>query len=162
MANAEPISSARPAADRIEKIIELRAPVERVFRALTDADEFGSWFGAAFETPFVIGQRSWARMTIDACSDERWFIEVVRIEAPQLFVYRWHPHAGDADIDYSTEPMTTVEFRLREIPAGTQLTLVEHGFDGLVDPDRRLAAFRSNSGGWDFQADNIARYLHGE
>lgn len=150
------------ATDRIERIVELRAPIERVFRAIADADEFGQWFCADFESPFVVGERSWARMTAGGCSDERWFIDIERIEAPHLFVYRWHPHADEPDFDYSSEPMTTVEFRLRPIDTGTELTLVEYGFDQLAGIDRRLAAFRSNSGGWDFQAANIARFIHGE
>ena len=35
--------------DRIEKKILLRAPRKRVWRALTDSQEFGSWFGMKFD-----------------------------------------------------------------------------------------------------------------
>jgi uncharacterized protein YndB with AHSA1/START domain len=41
--------------DRVEKTIELRAPVSRVWRALTDHVEFGAWFRVRLDGPFVPG-----------------------------------------------------------------------------------------------------------
>ena len=41
--------------DRIQKRIELKAPVSRVWQALTDHREFGAWFRVALEGPFVPG-----------------------------------------------------------------------------------------------------------
>ena len=41
--------------DRIEKETFLRAPLARVWRAISDADEFGQWFGVRFDGPFVAG-----------------------------------------------------------------------------------------------------------
>ena len=49
--------------DRIEKRIELKAPVARVWRALTDYREFGEWFRVKIEAPFVPGEASHGRLT---------------------------------------------------------------------------------------------------
>jgi len=47
--------------DRIEKSIAIAAPVERVWRALTDHEEFGAWFRVQLEGPFVPGEVSRGR-----------------------------------------------------------------------------------------------------
>jgi uncharacterized protein YndB with AHSA1/START domain len=49
--------------DRIEKTILLRAPRARVWRALTDADEFGTWFRVRLEDPFRAGATVRGRIT---------------------------------------------------------------------------------------------------
>ena len=41
--------------DRIERKILLRAPRSRVWRALTDSAEFGTWFGVKVEGAFAPG-----------------------------------------------------------------------------------------------------------
>ena len=41
--------------DKIEKKILLRAPQGRIWRALSDYQEFGHWFGVKFDRPFVSG-----------------------------------------------------------------------------------------------------------
>jgi hypothetical protein len=47
---------------------------------------------------------------------------------------------------------------LSDAKGGTLLTVVEYGFD-KVPATRRLEAFRMNSGGWEAQLQNIARYV---
>ena len=44
-----------PDQDRIEKIVDLAAPVSRVWRALTDHEEFGQWFRVRLDGPFEVG-----------------------------------------------------------------------------------------------------------
>jgi uncharacterized protein YndB with AHSA1/START domain len=136
--------------DRIEKKILLRAPQTRVWRALTDSEEFGTWFRMNLESPFTVGKTVRGRITHPG-------YEHVTLE---LFSYRWHPYAVDPKIDYSKEPMTLVEFRLEKAPEGTLLTVVESGFD-KIPAGRRDEAFRMNSGGWTAQIGNIQRHVAG-
>ncbi len=117
--------------DRIEKNVLLRAPKSRVWRALTNSEEFGSWFGARLETGFAVGRPASGNITYPGYEHLRMEVTVERMEPEDLFSFRWHPYAVKPDIDYSQEPMTLVEFRLEEVPEGTRLTVVESGFDGF-------------------------------
>lgn len=146
--------------DRIEKKIQLRAPRARVWRALTDSKEFGSWFGVKIDGKFAVGKRVVGNITIKGYEHVLFEVVVERIDEPQYFAYRWHPYAIDSKIDYSKEPMTLVEFRLDETKDGTLLTVVESGFDKLP-PNRRDEAFRMNDGGWTGQLKNIEKHVAG-
>lgn len=152
--------SSSTTADRIEKRITLSAPRTRVWRALSEASQFGAWFGMKFEGPFEAGKT--IRGTITTRGYEHLSVElrVERVEPEQLFSYRWHPYAIDAERDYSAEPMTLVEFRLSETAGGTELSIVESGFE-RIPADRRAEAFRMNDGGWSAQLKNIERYVAG-
>jgi uncharacterized protein YndB with AHSA1/START domain len=144
--------------NRIEKRIELKAPIARVWRALTDHREFGQWFRVKLEGPFVPGQASRGRITYPGYEHLKWEAVVQKMEPPKLFSFTWHPYAVDPDKNYSKETPTLVEFRLEEIPGGTLLLLTESGFDKIPD-ERRLEAFRSNEGGWTQQMKNIEAYV---
>lgn len=148
------------ATDRIEKQILLRAPRARVWRALTDAEEFGAWFRVKLDGPFVPGQRTTGHITYPGYEHLRMEVLVERMEAESLFSYRWHPAAVDPQADYSREPSTLVEFRLEAVPEGTLLRLVESGFDQLP-ADRRDTAYRMNEGGWTIQMGNIQHHVAG-
>lgn len=144
--------------DRIEKHVTLRAPRARVWRALTRAEEFGSWFGVKLERDFAEGATVRGRITIKGYEDVMFEMFVDRIQPERLFSYRWHPYAIDPKRDYSSEPTTLVEFRLEESGKETELTIVESGFDKLP-AGRRAEAFRMNEGGWTGQMKNIERYV---
>ncbi len=144
--------------DRIEKSIELRAPLSRVWRALTDHHEFGAWFRVRLDAPFVPGQVSHGQITHPGYEHLRWEAVVQKMEPERYFSFTWHPSAVDPSQDYSEEPPTLVEFTLEKTPTGTRLRVVELGFDKLPDR-RRLEAFRMNEGGWSAQMENIARHL---
>lgn len=144
--------------DRIEKTIELKAPVSRVWRALTDHKEFGTWFRVELEGPFVPGQIVRGRITHPGYEQLRWEAKVETMERERRFAFTWHPYAIDPKVDYSNEPPTLVEFTLEKIPAGTLLRVVESGFDKLP-PKRRAEAFPMNDKGWSIQVENIAKYL---
>jgi uncharacterized protein YndB with AHSA1/START domain len=146
--------------DRIEKQILLRAPRSRVWRALTDSAEFGTWFRVQLETGFAAGQRATGRITYPGYEHLRFEATVERMEAERLFSFRWHPYAVDPEVDYSAEPTTLVEFRLEEREGGTLLTVVESGFD-RVPARRRGEAFLRNSEGWAIQLENICRHVAG-
>ena len=144
--------------DRIEKKVFLRARLARVWRALTDAEEFGTWFRVKMEAPFAEGVTARGRITHPGYEHVTMELAVERIEPEKYFAYRWHPYAVDPKVDYSAEPSTLVEFRLEEADGGTQLTIVESGFD-RVPLARRAEAFRMNSDGWDGQVRNIERHV---
>lgn len=144
--------------DRIEKRIELKAPVSRVWRALTDYREFGAWFRVKLDGPFVPGQISRGQITYPGYEHLKWEAVVQTMEPERLFSFTWHPYAIDPKADYSQEPPTLVEFRLERTANGTLLLLTESGFD-KIPANRRLEAFRMNDGGWTEQMKNIDTYV---
>jgi uncharacterized protein YndB with AHSA1/START domain len=144
--------------DRIEKTIELKASVSRVWRALTDHREFGTWFRVRLDGPFEPGQVSRGRITYPGYEHLRWDAVVQKMEPERLFSFTWHPYAVDPSQDYSNEPSTLVEFTLQPIPGGTLLRVVESGFDRLP-ASRRVEAFRMNDSGWGQQIKNIERHV---
>jgi uncharacterized protein YndB with AHSA1/START domain len=144
--------------DRIEKTIDLNAPVERVWRALTDHIEFGEWFKVKLEGPFVPGQATQGHIAHPGYEHLVMELKVVAMEKPSLFSFNWHPYAIDSAVDYSMETPTLVEFRLRPTGGGTHLTIVESGFDA-VPAHRRDEALRMNDGGWTQQAQNIKAHV---
>lgn len=168
--------------DRIEKDIVLRAPVERVWRAITDVSEFAQWFGIKLNQPFSPGRTITG--TFEGGFDEAYvmqcqisfgleptgirlpepnavFCTVERMEAPNLFSFRWIPYGIDVVCDPAREPTTLVEFRLEPVAEGTRLTIAESGFEG-VPAHRRKRAFMMNDGGWSAQIENIRRHVEQE
>jgi uncharacterized protein YndB with AHSA1/START domain len=144
--------------DRIEKHIILRAPRARVWRALTDAGEFGHWFGVKIDGPIALGTRVRGHITHEGYEHLPFEISVERAEPERRLAWRWHPYAVDMKIDYSAEPTTLVEFTLEDVAGGTRLTVVESGFD-QIPLFRRAEAFRMNTGGWEAQMENIERHV---
>jgi uncharacterized protein YndB with AHSA1/START domain len=143
----------------IEKRIELKAPLSRVWRALTDHREFGEWFRVALDAPFAPGEVARGHITYPGYEHLNWEATVQRMEPERLFSFTWHPYAVDPAIDYSSEPTTLVEFRLEaKEGGGTVLFLTESGFDA-IPRDRQIEAFRMNERGWTTQMTNIARHV---
>ena len=144
--------------DRIEKTVELKAPVSRVWRALTDHREFGQWFRVRLDGPFVPGEVARGQITYPGYEHLRWEAVVQRMEPERLFSFTWHPYAIDPNQDYSGEPPTLVEFTLEKTATGTRLRIVESGFD-KIPAKRRDEAFRMNDRGWSIQTENIAQHV---
>ena len=155
--------------DRIEKEILLHAPLERVWHAISDAKQFGAWFGVAFDGPFADGARLTGKIVPTTVDEEVAKLQqphagmafefiVDRIEPMRSIAFRWHPFAVDAGVDYSKEPTTLILFELREMPDGVLLTISESGFDQLPVA-RRAKAFEANDGGWTMQTRLIEKYL---
>jgi len=155
--------------DQIEKNVTLRAPRERVWHALTDAKQFGTWFGVELDGPFVAGERVTGRIVPTKVDPETaqhqepyrglpFQCEIERIEPMRLFSFRWHPYAIERDVDYTSEPTTLVTFELGDASEGTSLRITESGFD-RIPLERRAKAFAANEGGWAKQTELIARYL---
>jgi uncharacterized protein YndB with AHSA1/START domain len=157
--------------DRVEKKVLLRAPRHRVWRAISDPKEFGSWFGVEFDGPFVEGQRLTGRIVptkVDAdiakaqepYAGKTFECSIERIEPMRLLSFRWHPFAVEPGVDYAREPTTLVVFELAEVAGGTSLTITESGFD-QIPLARRAKAFEANEHGWAAQIMLIEKYLAG-
>jgi len=155
--------------DTIEKKMLLRAPLHRVWRAISNSSEFGNWFGVTFEGPFVAGVPLRGAITgtkVDAevaklqepHEGKEFNIVVEQIEPERLLSFRWHPYAIEPGKDYASEPTTLVTFRLEETSAGVELTITESGFD-QIPLERRAKAFEANDGGWSHQINLISKYL---
>lgn len=144
--------------DRIEKVIELKAPVSRVWCALTDHEEFGRWFRVKLDGPFTPGAVSTGKMTYPGYEGWPWLATVERVEPQRYFSFRWHHHDEEPGPEISEQPTTLVEFLLEEIPDGTRLTITESGFSTLPE-HRRIAVMRNNTEGWEIQAGNIAAHV---
>ncbi len=155
--------------DRIEKKIVVRAPVARVWRALSDSKEFGAWFGAKFDGDFRPGVHMRGTIvptTVDAkiaesqkaYSGAPFELTIDRMEPERLFSFRWHPFAVEPNFDYSVEPTTLVVFELQAVEGGTSITIVESGFD-KIPLARRAKAFAMNAEGWDMVAALLGKYV---
>lgn len=146
--------------DRIERSIRIDGSRDKVWRALTDAEQFGAWFGADLSgNAFSPGQRVRGPMTLPGY--EHLFFDAVteRVEPQELMSFHWHPYSDDPLADYADEQPTLVTFTLRDLPGeGILLTVVESGFS-LIPAYRRAKAFASHEGGWDAQLDNIAKHV---
>jgi uncharacterized protein YndB with AHSA1/START domain len=155
--------------DRIEKKILLNAPIARVWRALSDAREFGAWFGCKLEGTFHPGAHirgTIAPTTVDPkvaqaqkpYTGKPFDITIDRMEPERLFSFRWHPYAVEPDYDYSVEPTTLVVFELQAVDGGTSITVVESGFD-KIPLARRATAFSMNEQGWSMVVQLLGKYV---
>jgi uncharacterized protein YndB with AHSA1/START domain len=145
--------------DRIEKRIFLRASRARVWRAISDAGEFGEWFGVKLDGSFAPGARLRGKVTHPPGYEHVPFeLTIERMEPERLLSWRWHPYAVDPNADYSGEPTTLVVFELEEAAGGTMLTVVESGFEG-IPLECRSVAFRRNEEGWAAQMKAVERYV---
>ncbi len=151
----------RTAEDQIKKVVELKAPVSRVWRALTDFQEFGEWFLVELDKPFVVGEVSGGKVTYPGYEHMTLKVRVQTMEPERLFRFVWCPYdipKDDYELDGST-PETTVTFELEPVATGTRLTVVESGFSALEEKDRALEAMRRNDHGWTEQMKNIAAHV---
>jgi uncharacterized protein YndB with AHSA1/START domain len=153
-----PKAQERSSTDRIEKRVVVRAPRSRVWRAISTAKEFGTWFRVNLEGEFAEGRTVKGRITHPGYEHMTMDLMIERIEPERYFSYRWHPYAIDPAVDYSAEPTTLVEFMLEEAEGGTEITIVESGFD-QIPLHRRDEAYRMDEQGWTGQIKNIERYV---
>jgi uncharacterized protein YndB with AHSA1/START domain len=155
--------------DRIEKKVLLHAPLKRVWTALADSTEFGTWFGMKFDGPFAPGalrrgvivptkvnsevakaQQKYEGMPVE--------ITIEKMEPERLFSFRWHPYAIEKGVDYSKEPTTLIVFALQEMKDGVMLTVTESGFD-QIPLTRRVKAFTANEEGWGMVLKLLEEYF---
>jgi uncharacterized protein YndB with AHSA1/START domain len=152
--------------DRIQKKVHLRAPRNRVWKAISDSKQFGSWFGMRVEGPFTANTTVKATIvptTVDpeVAKEQKAFegmpfeLYIERVEPERLFTFRWHPGATQPKPE---DPTTLVCFELEDATDGILLTVTESGFD-RIPLERRAKAFAENEGGWAAQMKLIEKYL---
>ncbi len=145
--------------DRIERKVLLKASRARVWRALSNAEEFGSWFGVKLKgQSFAPGQRTHGQVMHPGYEHLTFEVLIERMEPERLLSWRWHPGALQEGVDFAAAPTTVVTFKLEDAAGGTLVSVVESGFDALP-PHRRLDAFRENSEGWDAQMKAIEKHV---
>src|ERR1700688_4374220 len=145
--------------DRIERKILLKAPLSRVWRALSDAKEFGDWFGVDFKgKTFVAGKPVEGQITYPGYEHIVMELFIERVVPEGCLSWRWHPAAIDPAVDYSQEPTTLVVFELEEVEGGVMLSVVESGLD-KIPLERRATVLRLNSSGWDAQMENVKKHV---
>ena len=155
--------------DRIEKKVQLRASLERVWQAVSDSAQFGRWFGVEFDGPFTPGARLVGRIVPtevdpevaklqEPCRGMAFEFGVDQIEPMKRISFRWHPFAIDPGVDYAKEETTLIVFELEASPDGVLLTITESGFD-KIPLHRRAEALKANDGGWTHKTALIRRYV---
>ncbi len=141
----------------IERQIEIKAPMAKVFLALTDSKQFGQWFKVKLDGPFVAGKTTTGMNLSKGFEMPMQFI-IREIKPETYFSYSWTPFPMDRTIDYSKEEPTLVEFFLSTSSKGTLVKVKESGFDKIT-ASRRAKAFEMHSGGWEAQLQNIEAFL---
>jgi uncharacterized protein YndB with AHSA1/START domain len=138
--------------DQIEEQVVLSTPRARVWRALTNAEELGAWFGVNIAGATIsLGAHVTGHITIPGYEHVVFDIIIDEMITERRFAWRWHPNALDPKVDYSSEPRTLVTFTLEDAPnGGTLLRVVESGFERL-SAARRGPSFTGNSKGWQGQ-----------
>jgi uncharacterized protein YndB with AHSA1/START domain len=145
--------------DRIERKVLIKATRARVWRAVSDAAEFGSWFGVDFKgKTFAAGKSVQGKITYPGYEHLTMEVLIDRVVPERLLSWRWHPAAIDPAVDYSQEPTTLVVFELEEVDGGVMLSVVESGLD-KIPLERRATVLRLNSSGWDAQMENIKKHV---
>jgi uncharacterized protein YndB with AHSA1/START domain len=132
---------------RVDRAIEIQAPPESVWRALTTKEELSAWFHVTIDGEIAAGQEIWMTMLHEQYAGIRFSVNIVELTPPSRFVWQWHPGAVDPNVDYGREPRTTVTFALEPCPAGTRLSVAETGFD-QISLDRRAKVHQDNTQGW--------------
>ena len=144
--------------NRIEKVVDLAAPVARVWQAITDHTEFGAWFRVRLDNPFKVGESTTGQVTYPGYEHMKWVSFTERMDHERLFAFSWHPSDMDPETNYDKDAKVMVEFHLEPTETGTRLTIIESGFQQFPEL-KRLEVLRSNTEGWDIQAKNIARHV---
>ena len=144
--------------DQIEKVVDLAAPVSRVWKAITDHKEFGEWFRVHLDGPFKVGETTKGNITFPGYEHVKWISVSEQLDHERLFAFSWPPSAVDPDTDYAPDAKVRVEFRLEPIDTGTRLTITETGFQQFPEA-KRLEVLRSNIEGWNIQAKNVAAHV---
>jgi uncharacterized protein YndB with AHSA1/START domain len=132
---------------RIDKDIEINATPDRVWRALTTADELSTWFQVAIEGEITPGGEVWMTSVHPEHRGQRFLVKIVELSKPHRVVWEWHPGEADPKVDYSREPRTTVTFTLRPTDRGTRVAVSETGFDAIAI-ERRGKVYKDNTQGW--------------
>ena len=143
----------------IKRTVDLNARIGRVWSALTDYEEFGSWFGVSLRDPFQPGEITTGEVVYPGHEGLKFWARVEEMDEPRRFSFVWPtgPEVFPDDPNVRNK-VTLVEFLLEPSGEKTRLTVCESGFEMLPD-SKQDQVYRDNSGGWDVQVANFKRYL---
>jgi len=145
--------------NQILRTIDLDAPVETVWKALTDHEEFGSWFRLKLDGPFRVGEVTFGEVTYPGHEGLPFWARVKIMDEPRRFSFVWPMDENvQPDDPHLDGKATLVEFILEPSGNGSKLTVRESGFEKLPE-EKRLQVFRDNQGGWDAQTKNIKEFV---
>ncbi|MBI1880026.1 MAG: SRPBCC domain-containing protein [Chloroflexi bacterium] len=131
----------------IRRSVVVAADREKVWRAITQPEQFSKWFGDRVQFDRLAAGEA---MTFFV-GDETGPGIIAIVEPPERFAFHWTAEPG-----YPVE--TLVTFHLETVPEGTRITVTETGFEALPEEVRHIP-FERNNEGWGIQMDNIAAYL---
>lgn len=138
----------------VSRTISIQAPVEKVWAAITEAKHLANWFPQRVDLPVA---KVGARGTFSWEDHGDFPVEIEAIEPMRMIAYRW-ANEGGLPVDLDSRATTVFRFTIESIEGGTQLTVVESGFDALGDPAARM---EDNRGGWTSELDELVAYLEG-
>ncbi|HAM26955.1 MAG TPA: hypothetical protein DCP11_09720 [Microbacteriaceae bacterium] len=140
----------------VTRTISIAAPIDKVWAAITEADHIARWFGQKTVLDEVAVGATGV-FSFDGYGDFPVLIE--ELDPPHVIAYRWGNDNANAVDPIDRDHSTVFRFTLEPLAGGTQLTVVETGFDTLRDP---AASMESNRGGWDSELDELVAYLEGD
>lgn len=139
----------------VRRTINVAAPVEKVWAAITEADHLAKWFPQRAELDEVaVG--AVGEFEFDGYGT--FPVQIEELDPPRMIAYRWGNDDAAPVVPLDPARSTVFRFTLESINTGTRLTLVESGFDTLTDP---AASMKGNRGGWDSELDELVAYLEG-
>ena len=140
----------------VRRTIRIAAPPEKVWSAVTEPDHISRWFGRVE----LDGAGAGARGTMSFPERTPIPLLVEAIDPPRTVTYRWNNDdavEGDPD-ELVVDRSTVFTFTLEPVSGGTQLTVVESGFEQTTDPTANLESHRD---GWDSELDKLVALLEG-
>lgn len=141
----------------VSRSIRINAPVEKVWRAVTEPAQISRWFGTADFN----GRAAGASGTLTWPDRDPIPVRIEAIDEPRMVSYRWsNDDASDTVPEHLDEKTSTVfTFTLEAADGATQLTVVETGFEFTSDPAANLESHR---GGWNGELDKLVALVEAE
>jgi uncharacterized protein YndB with AHSA1/START domain len=139
----------------VTRTVHIEAPRATVWTALTDPETMAKWFGdsVAFTAlePGATGSIDW--------DDYGSFpIEITDVQPNSSFGFRWSGIPAEKLDEYSTH----VLFTITDASSGTDVTVLESGFDTLPGGTRyRRDRLEQNREGWDVELDELVELFEG-
>ncbi|WP_214324895.1 SRPBCC family protein [Nonomuraea sediminis] len=138
----------------IEQEILIDAPVDAVWRAVTEPEQVRQWFSDELDLEPKPGYDGSLTFTDKATHHSvTVHVTVQSVEPQRSYSYRWQHPQG-------TEPVagnsTLVRFTLTPEGAGTRLRVVESGFEEMGAPESQL---QEHTEGWAVHLGNLRTYV---
>ena len=140
----------------VRRTIRIAAPIEKVWSAVTEPEHISRWFGKAVLEGAGVGARG--SLTFPGYGAVP--IRIEALDEHRMVSYRWgnDDALGSPAAEMDEAHSTVFTFTLEPVADGTQLTVVETGFETTSDPAANLESHRE---GWDSELDKLVALLEG-